>query len=466
MNHAGCGIFRKGFAPKGEKNGIQKFYPWKSAGRICGLLFGKITPMNFTGQKLLALWLALFLTACAPPATLEPITPTPVVVNPIPTLTPFRPENNPAVTPEVPLVAPTFTPYPMYSLPQGLPTPASVIPVDGNAADPNAFNITNPLTGLPANDPALLERRPLAIKVANAPDYVRPQSGLTLADVVFEYYIEWGDTRFIAVMYGADSQRVGPVRSGRYFDEHVARMYNAFLVFKFADPREYSYLKSSTLNDFLVVPGNSKCPPFEFGYRQREEYNNFFFNTYKWAECAAAKGLDNLRPQLRNGFFSEEPPDSLLKVNRLFFHFSDYNYSYWEYDPITHKYFRYQETQDTIKGRKEAYAPLTDAETNMPVNADNVVVLFTPYTFANKFNAEDEVYNIDLIDSGNAYVFRDGLALPARWNRTDINQPLLMTTLLGEPIYLRPGRTFFEVLGVNSPYEQHETEWRFTFRTP
>ena len=40
------------------------------------------------------------------------------------------------------------------------------------------------------SDPSLLERRPLAIKVANYPRYIRPQSGLTLADNIFEYYIE------------------------------------------------------------------------------------------------------------------------------------------------------------------------------------------------------------------------------------------------------------------------------------
>ena len=76
----------------------------------------------------------------------------------------------------------------------------------------------------------------MAIKVANHPRYIRPQSGLTLADNVFEYYIEGGLTRFIAIFYGNSSEWVGPVRSGRYFDENIQRMYQAFLVFKFADP--------------------------------------------------------------------------------------------------------------------------------------------------------------------------------------------------------------------------------------
>ena len=54
-----------------------------------------------------------------------------------------------------------------------------------------------------------MERRPLAIKVANYPRYIRPQSGLTLADNVYEYYIEGGLTRFIAVFYGNNSEWVG-----------------------------------------------------------------------------------------------------------------------------------------------------------------------------------------------------------------------------------------------------------------
>ena len=112
----------------------------------------------------------------------------------------------------------------------------------------------NPLTGLPPSDPALMDRRPLAIKVANYPRYIRPQSGLTLADNVFEYYIEAGLTRFIAVFYGNNSEWVGPVRSGRYFDENIQRMYHAYLVFKFADPRVEKHLETSDIAPFLVVP--------------------------------------------------------------------------------------------------------------------------------------------------------------------------------------------------------------------
>jgi len=396
----------------------------------------------------------------------------PQEVSSIVTLTPFQPQLeipvNPALKPATPQVRPTYTPYSTkYVVAENLPTPVLVIPTpDGEVPDFSLLNINNPLTGLPVSDPSLLDRRPMVIKVANSPDYIRPQSGLTLADVVYEYYIEWGDTRFIAVMYGNDSPMVGPVRSGRYFDEHVARMYNAFLVFKFADPREYSYLLESTLNEFLVVPGNGSCPPFMLGPEKRDDYNNFFFNTTRWAKCIAARGVDNSKQTLRGGFFTEHVAEGIVDATRIYSLFSKYSYNYWGYDATIHKYFRYQEANDLVGKKVEAYIPLTDAQTGLPVAADNVVVLFVPHTFENQYDAHDEVYHIDLVDSGTAYVFRDGLAIPAIWNRTDENQPLLLTSLTGNPIYLRPGQTFYEVMGVTSTYTQSGTDWRFVFQTP
>jgi hypothetical protein len=411
-----------------------------------------------------------FLAACGTSPNLLPVLP--VLAAPrqaISSPTPFQPQAIDTVqvlsTGIPPLLEPTFTPYPTrYVISENLPTPIQVLPTPSAVSPP--LDIYDPLTGMPVADPSLLNRRPMAIKVANSPDYIRPQSGLTLADVVYEYYIEWGDTRFIAVMYGNDSPMVGPVRSGRYFDEHIARMYNAFLVFKYADPREYNYLKDSTLKDFLVVPGNHICPPFAFGPQKRESYNNFFFNTLKWAACAADKGLDNTKPTFHGGFFSDKPPESELHVTRIYTRYTNYSYNYWDYDPITHKYFRYQEANDMVKGQPEAYTPLTDAQTGQPVTADNVVELFVPYVFANPNEAHDEVYHIDLIDSGNAYVFRDGAAIPAHWNRVEVNQPILLTNLDGTPIYMHPGRTFYQVIGTTSSYTQSGTDWKFYFATP
>jgi hypothetical protein len=420
-------------------------------------------PMWLMGVGLIILGIS---ASCASPADNPPV----AVALALPSPTPFQPQpgivDAPYLSPLAVQPEPTYTPYPTPYLPAvTLATPFENVPAPSASTDELAA-VNNPLTGLPAADPSLLNRRPMAVKIANAPDYIRPQSGLSLADVVFEYYIEWGETRFIAVFYSNDTGMAGPVRSGRFFDEDVARMYHGYLVFKYADPRVFDHLKQSDLKDFLVVPGIGSCPPFVIGKSTRDTYNNLFFNTLKFAACLEKEGLDNSRQPLRSGFFSDEPVTGALTVNRIYSIFSPESYNYWEYDQVTHKYFRYQESQNVSPGKQEAYAPLTDAVTGLPVTAENVVVIFAPYIFANSFDLEDEVYHIEIIDSGDAFVFRDGTAIPARWYRTDSDQPILLTALDGSPIFLRPGRTFYEMLGESSTYEQSGTDWRFTFSTP
>jgi hypothetical protein len=386
--------------------------------------------------------------------------------------TPFQPGQPDSpfealVTPRVPVEStPDFTllkeanltPSPTFSIPD---FPLNLI-VD-----------INPLTGQPPSDPVLLERRPLAVKVSNYPREIRPQFGLTLADQVFEYYIEWGDTRFIAIFYGNDARQVGPVRSGRFFDEHVTRMYHAFYVFNFADPRELDYFRESDLLNFLVTPGcpQCTCPPFfVFNPNKLADENHLtsYFDTTRFYDCNAKKGVNNSRQAIRNGFFSELIPHSEYELKRIYTYYSTRDYHYWEYDPQTRKYFRFQETVTINReaGVTETYAPLMDALTGQQVNADNVVTLFVSHTFSNKYNAEDEVYNINLINSGKAYVYRDGIVIPALWVRAEVDQPLFLTTLDGNPIFLRPGRTFYEVIGASSTSYQDEDGWYFQFQTP
>jgi hypothetical protein len=389
----------------------------------------------------------------------------------IPTSTPFQPQTENA--PDSPYSAVAPTPIYLPTITSMPPTPTEVvirpelIPPELSAPTLTAPTNLNPLTGLPPSNQSLLDRRPLAIKVANYPRYIRPQSGLTLADNVFEYYIEAGLTRFIAVFYGNDSEWVGPVRSGRYFDEHIQRMYHAYLVFKYADPREMNHFLLSDFYDYLVVPTNGSCPPFRLmPNRNIEVYNNSYFNTVLWEECVIQDGLENQRPSIRNGFFSEVVPQSDLLGTQTFTYYSVDSYHYWVYRPDVQKYFRYQEVDDTRENKPEKYDQMMDAVTALPVQASNVVYILAPHTFENSFDEDDEVYQIDLTGSGEAYLFRDGVGVLARWYRLNKDQPLLLAGLNGAPLYLRPGITFYEVLGARSYVDQDAGEWHFHHETP
>jgi hypothetical protein len=176
--------------------------------------------------------------------------------------------------------------------------------------------------------------------------------------------------------------------------------------------------------------------------------------------------VDNSRPPIRSGFFYDLPLESDQAGELVYIRYSVDDYFYWEYNLDTNRYVRYQEKDSTRDGKRESYKLLTDALTGEPVGADNIIVLFVPHTFANIYEKEDEVYHIDLVDSGPAFVFLKGIFREGMWRRTNVDQPLLITDTIGSPIPLRPGITFYEVMGMSSKYWQDGDDWHFQFKTP
>ena len=168
------------------------------------------------------------------------------------------------------------------------------VATSGPALAPDA----NPLTGKRADNSQLLERRPLAIKITNFPRSVRPQWGLNAADHVWEYYLEDELTRFVGVFYGTNAERVGPVRSGRPFDEYLLRMYKAILTFAYADRRLMDqWVADKEISPFMVIQKPDNCPPMcRIG--AKDNYNNLFTNTTELSKYVTERGTSNGRQAL------------------------------------------------------------------------------------------------------------------------------------------------------------------------
>lgn len=333
----------------------------------------------------------------------------------------------------------------------------------------------NPLTGLPVSDPTLLLRRPIAIKITNYPRYVRPQPGLSFADVVYEYYLEEGISRFIAVYYGQDASRVGPVRSGRLFDEHVFNMYEAIFVFGYADPdvmAHYRNLGEEALLSFALegqVDDFHNCSAVATYPLCRDNslqtYNNLFANTSALGPAVVDNGSHNNAPDLNGMRFSYQIPPEGLPAEKLFFRYSLIIYGKWEYDSDSGSYLRFQEEMGYRNTSVEEYDRLNDALTDEQISADNVVALFVPHSYYKKTDST-EIFEIDLSASGQAIVFRNGLSYPAIWERPSDGGVLNLFTLDGEPFPLKPGQTWYEVLSLESTQSQNGSEWRFVFGVP
>lgn len=340
--------------------------------------------------------------------------------------------------------------------PTSLPSPVGELPPD-----------FDPLTGLRVEDPTRLERNPLSVKITNFPRHVRDyQFGLNSADVVYEYYIEDGLSRFIAVFYGHDAEKAGPVRSGRYFDEHVARMYQAYLVFANADDRvEAHWLNEPDFLPFLFLPREDNCPPLCRDTKIKD-YNNFFVNTGGVTAYQAKTGHKTERVALRPTYFNAQEALPPLKIDTLSVRYSAYSYHVWKYDAPSGRYWRESDAQDSPTVSGEILSPHMDRLDNQQVSAANVVVLIVPHNFNNDYDRADQLFNISLLNSGPAYIFRAGRAQFGYWRRDQVNQPIQLTDENGQLLALTPGNTFFIVLNPESTLQQWGTNARFTFSIP
>lgn len=396
---------------------------------------------KFTWLTTMALG-AFLLAACGSPS--PQITPTP-------SATPFLP--GPTQTPP-----PAATATPAAS-PTPAPTATAPYPPEGYGPTNFPANV-NPLTGLPVSDPALLNRRPILIKVQNLPRSDRPQSGLSRADIVYELYTEYGSTRYAALFYGQDAERVMPIRSARYPDINLIRMYKAVFVFGSAYEPVFRRLANSEFGDRLILEGSDTCPAMcRFDPNGR---NYLAANTQALQALLAKRGIDNSRPNLDGMAFNLTPPAGGQPAERIFARFSGAIYNRWDYDPASGRYQRYVDKENDVDQRNEVYEQLTDALTNQPIQADNVVILFVRYEEVDP-RPEVEVLDFKLLGTGTAYLARDGQIYKVNWQRLREEDVLTLVDDAGQVVPFKPGQTWFEVMGLTTRVQNEGATWRFTF---
>lgn len=325
----------------------------------------------------------------------------------------------------------------------------------------------DPLTGLQVPDLNILNRRPVSVKISDFPRSNRPQWGLTLADIVYEYYHNNDLTRFHAIFYGHDAKLAGPIRSGRLFDSYLMDIYQSLLVFASADSRVLDRFAREQLPWQLEASLEGLCPPNPVCRYQPDSVNFLLTDTSTIGNYAISRGGDNNRPDLHGMAFGQDVPPDGQPLTRIYLYYSHSSYSYWDYDNATGSYLRYEDTQEDLSGRGEAYAPLMDQLTGEQVAAQNVVVIFVPhfhyfYSPATDTTPATEVVDMDLSGHGPAYAFRDGQAYEVQWANEE-GQVLYLIDENGERFPFKPGITWFEVVNDDSKLAQTDGFWRFEF---
>lgn len=349
------------------------------------------------------------------------------------------------------------------------PSPTPQYPDEGFGPENFPSNV-NPLTGLYVNDQNLLDKRPVAIKINIVPrTSTRPPWGLSEADIVFDYYQNNGYTRFHSIFYGNEAELAGPIRSARFPDHFLIRMYKSIFAYGSADPLINERLFGSEYSDRLVLEGGGSglCPPSNSAPLCRfdpQGYAHLLGGTKEIRAYAQQQGVDNRRQDLDGMYFNTSAPEAGKPVEKIDLHYSSDSYLEWEYDDKSGNYLRFQDDSFN-QGEGTTYAPLIDRNNDKQITADNVVVLLMEHSYYRK--PPSEIVEILVSGRGPAYVFRDGMVYEAEWNVPAPDSVLYLTNLDGTPFPYKPGNTWYQVIGQSSTITSpDDNTMKFEFLIP
>lgn len=296
----------------------------------------------------------------------------------------------------------------------------------------------NPLTGETVGNVTLLRRRPIAIKISNIAR-VRPQSGINNSDLVFEHTSEGGITRFTAVYYSRDAEKVGSIRSARLIDLEIPVMYDAALAYSGSSAPIKAMIYDSFFFDRVV------SPDFAHGgfYRLEDPENpdqkfedTMFTDTFVLRAILQERGQDT-PPQFENGmaFHPDAPPGGTpaSKIEVVYGATS----AFWYYDNNLERYTRWSDGVRHL-----------DASTGQQLNFKNIIVLQAHHqeTEIIEDSNDSRSIQIQIWGEGPVSIFRDGQRYDGRWRRAEPSEMITFYDQEGDILPLAPGNSFFELV--------------------
>ena len=288
-----------------------------------------------------------------------------------------------------------------------------------------------PLTGLPTNGDANAARPALSVKVDNT-RRARPQAGLNDADLVHEELVEGGLTRLLVTYHSKDAGEVAPVRSARPVDGPLLRQLGGGL-FAFSGGAAGVVARVRPASGATFVGIGQTPAPYRRAADRPAPYNVV---TSTAALYDAGRRIEpGLRPPPPFLAFADEPPGGGRPVSEARLRFSPSSRAAWRWDAAAGRFVR---EQDGAQDR------LVDGE---PVTTDNVVVLRVAIRLdQNRDVLGNRTPDPVVIGKGRAWLLRDGRVVAGTWSRASPARPLRVLGEDGQPLALRPGRTWVELL--------------------
>jgi len=309
-------------------------------------------------------------------------------------------------------------------------------------------------------------RRPLAIMIENHAES-RPQSGVSLADVVYEAVAEGGIPRFMGIFYcgiAAGNVNIAPVRSARTYFLPWVLEYDAL----------YNHVGGAGNCEDETVDERAKalCQIDQYRIKDMDQFGISFPTCYrnydrldhpvatehtmvcqtdKLYALAAIRGWTNVDSKgiaWDKKYEAWKFKDDAKEADRgpattiSFVAWKGYEKEYgvkWTYDKVKNVYLR-----------ENGGIAHTDLETEEQLQAKAVVVLFAKETGP----VDDHMHLLYTnIGSGKGLLFQDGVATKITWQKLDRTARTVFSDESGKEITFTRGQIWVEMVPIGTPVQ-------------
>lgn len=285
---------------------------------------------------------------------------------------------------------------------------------------------TSLLNGLPVDDPTLLDRRVMAVKIDNH-ERANPQSGINLADMVIELNVE-GITRFISLWHESDSDYLGPNRSARPTDAALLPAFNE-PTFVFSGGQGWVQNMVSAAGINMIKEGSEGT----FRISSRRAPHNLYVDTFVLRNTADERGYADNPPE--GPMWEFGPLEPTRTASEVDIEFRENDHVVWTWDDTQGLWLR------TAKGRERMYRDEdgTEGRIGFPV----LVALYTePYTV-------NGLPSSITTGQGQAFVFADGMVAEGTWERETETDWFTLRTESGSVMAVPPGQSWVSLVPSN-----------------
>ncbi len=268
--------------------------------------------------------------------------------------------------------------------------------------------------------------QPLAVVIENHPTS-RPQSGLNEAELVYEFLVEGGLTRFLAFYFSEVPGEIGPIRSLRSYMVETAASYDSRLLHIGASPLGYQYLSQLQVDHLDEISRGS----YYWRESERSRPHNLFTGRGSLPEETREKHFAVLSNGKPHNF---KAPASLAVREKA----DEVEIKYWGGYTV---YYQYNEDErNYLRFLGDASRPHFSTAGDQ-LTARNIIVMYVPTRVIDDIGR----LKMELDSQGELLFFQKGTVISGYWSKNPKGETEYYNRE-GKPLEFLPGSTWIQVV--------------------